>query len=61
MSEVLDPNASTPAAFNRKAFVGLSAGAAAATLRGAGGARATSIAAADASTKTLASFRRYLA
>jgi carboxymethylenebutenolidase len=30
MSDVLDPNASTSAAFNRKAFVGLSAGAAAA-------------------------------
>jgi hypothetical protein len=30
MSDVLDPNASTSAAFNRRAFVGLSAGAAAA-------------------------------
>jgi len=88
MSEVLDPNASTAAAFNRKAFVGLSAGAAA-TLRDDVRARDTSIApadvrtmfgllrahaffddtrpsyvataAADAWTKTLAWFRRYLA
>jgi carboxymethylenebutenolidase len=35
MSDVLDPNASTSPAFNRKAFVGLSAGAAAAVSAGA--------------------------
>jgi carboxymethylenebutenolidase len=34
MSEVLDPDASTSAAFNRKAFVGLSAGAATAACAG---------------------------
>jgi len=50
MSELLDPNASTSAVFNCKAFVGLSAGAAVATLRDDVRARDTSIASADVRT-----------